>query len=275
MKINGKTVIHGIMGDPVAHSLSPAMHNAAFAELGLNCVYVAFPVKDVKSAMDGFRALGVKGVSVTIPHKQAVIFWLDEIDPVAVKIGAVNTLLVRNDRTIKGFNTDWLGANRALEEHLDLSGKTILLLGAGGSARAIGFGLIEAGARVMIASRTQKSGEQLAQSLDCDWHPLSAVATLSADGLVNATSVGMAPQDQDSLVPRPSLASYPVVMDIVYSPLKTRLLREAAEAGCITINGLAMLLYQGVAQFELWTGRKAPVGIMKGKLLAGLGLTSS
>ncbi|MCD6389278.1 MAG: shikimate dehydrogenase [Desulfobulbaceae bacterium] len=275
MKINGKTVIHGIMGDPVTHSLSPAMHNAAFAELGLNCVYVAFPVKDVRSAMDGFRVLGVKGVSVTIPHKQAVISWLDEIDPVAVKIGAVNTLLIRNDRTIKGFNTDWLGANRALEEHLDLAGKTILLLGAGGSARAIGFGLIEAGARVMIASRTQKSGEQLARSLECDWHPLSAVASLSADGLVNATSVGMAPQDQESLVPRPSLVNYPVVMDIVYSPLKTRLLREAEEAGCLTINGLAMLLYQGVAQFELWTGKKAPVAIMKEKLLAGLGLTFS
>lgn len=275
MKINGKTEIHGIMGDPVTHSLSPAMHNAAFAELGLNCVYVAFPVKDVEPAMAGFKALGVKGVSVTIPHKQTVISWLDEIDSVAAKIGAVNTLLIRDDHTIKGFNTDWLGANRALEEHLDLSGKTILLLGAGGSARAIGFGLIEAGARVMIASRTQKIGEQLARSLDCDWHPLSAVASLSADGLVNATSVGMVPQDQESLVPRSSLVNYPVVMDIVYSPLKTRLLREAEVAGCITINGLAMLLYQGVAQFELWTGRKAPVGIMKERLLAGLGLTSS
>ena len=273
--VNGRTSLYGIIGNPVAHSLSPIMHNAAFSALSLNGIYIPMPLQKVGDGVKGLAALGFTGVSVTVPHKEAVMEFLNEIDPVARRIGAVNTLLVRNDRTIKGFNTDWLGANRALEEHLDLSGKMILLLGAGGSARAIGFGLIEAGARVMIASRTQKSGEQLAQNLGCDWHSLSAVASLSADGLVNATSVGMAPQDQESLVPRSSLGNYPVVMDIVYSPFKTRLLREAEEAGCITINGLAMLLYQGVAQFELWTGRKAPVGIMKGKLLAGLGLTSS
>ena len=255
------------MGDPVGHSLSPAMHNAAFVELGLNSVYVPFPVQDVAAALNGFKALHVRGVSVTIPHKQAVIPLLDEIDPMAARIGAVNTLLIDDKSGIKGFNTDWLGANRALGDCLELRSKKIMLLGAGGAARAIGFGLLEAGAEVVLASRTKKSGEKLAGELNCDWHPLADLADLAADGLVNATSVGMAPNINDSPVPRKALINFPVVMDIVYAPLETRLLREAGAAGCQTINGLAMLLYQGVAQFELWTGRDAPLTIMKEQLV--------
>ncbi len=270
MEINGKTILHGIMGDPVGHSLSPTMHNAAFAELGLNSVYVPFPVQDVAGALIGFKALHVRGVSVTIPHKQAVIPLLDEIDPLALKIGAVNTLLIDDKSRIKGFNTDWLGANRALGEYLDLTGKEILLLGAGGAARAIGFGLLEAGAKVILSSRTKKPGEKLAAGLNCDWHPLADIGALTADGLVNATSVGMAPDTDFSLVAEKKLADFPVVMDIVYSPLETRLLRQAKDAGCQTINGLAMLLYQGVAQFELWTERGAPLPVMKQKLMAEL-----
>jgi len=269
MQVDGQTEIYGIMGDPVAHSLSPAMHNGAFAHLGMNRVYVPFPVKDVAAAMNGFRALNVKGVSVTIPHKQAVIDNLDEIDPVAEKIGAVNTLVINNGK-IKGFNTDWLGANRALEQELSLSGKKVLLLGAGGSARAIGFGLLEAGAEVIIASRTQSSGEALAANLNCPWQPLAEAGGIAADALVNATSVGMGAQVENSLIAAQALGNFQVVMDIVYAPLETRLLREARAAGCKTVDGLAMLLLQGVAQFELWTGAKAPVELMREKLLAGL-----
>ncbi len=269
MRIDGKTTLYGIMGRPVSHSLSPAMHNGAFQDLGLNKVYLPFEVDDVAAALAGFKALGVRGVSVTIPHKQAVIPLLDSIDPVAHKIGAVNTLVIEQGR-IHGFNTDWLGANRALGEAMDLTGSTVLLLGAGGSARAIGFGLLEAGARLMLASRTPERGKALAAQLDCPWYPLADTVVLRADALVNATSVGMAPFHEQSPLPQAALANFPVVMDIVYAPLETRLLQAAQAAGCRVVNGLAMLLYQGVAQFEKWTGCEAPVEVMRQSLLAGL-----
>ena len=269
--INGATELYGIMGNPVTHSLSPAMHNAAFAALGEDGIYVPFPVEDVERALAGFKALGVRGVSVTIPHKQGVMAHLDEIDPVADKIGAVNTMLLSEGK-LKGYNTDWLGANRALEDEMELGGASVLLLGAGGSARAIGFGLLEAGAKVAIASRTPEPGQALAEILGCDWHPLSDIPQLAADAVVNATSVGMGKLADMSLVPQDKIGEFPVVMDIVYAPLETRLLKEAKAAGCRTIDGLKMLLYQGVAQFELWTGRSAPLAIMDKELKAGLGL---
>lgn len=270
MKISGTTTVHGIMGNPVSHSLSPAMHNAAFAALELDSVYVPFPVQDVAPALRGFKALGVRGVSVTIPHKQAVLEHVDEIDPVAAKIGAVNTLFL-DDGRLKGYNTDWLGANRALADEVELAGATVLLLGAGGSARAIGFGLLEAGASVLIASRTPEPGQALAENLGCPWHPLADIVNLGADAVVNATSVGMGKMADMSLVPTAKIADFPVVMDIVYAPLETRLLREAKEAGCRTIDGLKMLLYQGAAQFELWTGEEAPLSVMGQELITALG----
>jgi shikimate dehydrogenase len=262
MQLDGETIIYGIMGKPVSHSLSPAMHNAAFQALGLNKVYVPFEVADVPRALDGFRAIGVGGVSVTIPHKKAVLNYLDNIDPVAQKIGAVNTLLIE-DTHITGYNTDWIGANKALETIIDPSGSTILLLGAGGSARAIGFGLLEKGATVVIANRTLAKGRTLAEDLNCDCCPVEELNNLKVDALVNATSVGMTPDVDNTPVHRDILKNIPAVMDIVYSPSETRLLREAKEVGCKTIGGFYMLLFQGVAQFELWTGRKAPVEVMK------------
>ncbi|MDH5524571.1 MAG: shikimate dehydrogenase [Desulfobulbaceae bacterium] len=272
MQINGATELYGIMGNPVRHSLSPAMHNAAFGALDLNKVYVPFAVEDVAAAMTGFRAMGVKGVSVTIPHKQAVIEHLDSIDPVAKKIGAVNTLVI-NHAKIHGLNTDWLGANRALAEQIEIKGSSVLLLGAGGSARAIGFGLLEAGAAVTIASRTPATGRALADSLGVNWLPIAKAPGHQADILINATSVGMTPKEEQSPIAATALADYKVVMDIVYAPLDTKLLQEAELAGCRTVNGLAMLLYQGVAQFETWTGRAAPVDLMQKSLLTSLGYT--
>lgn len=270
MQINGATELYGIMGNPVAHSLSPAMHNAAFAALGLNKAYLPFAVQDVAQAMTGLRALGIKGVSVTIPHKQAVIEYLDTIDPVAEKIGAVNTLVIANG-AIHGANTDWLGANRALSEKISLKGASVLLLGAGGSARAIGFGLLEAGASLTIASRTPEKGQALAKLLGCPWLSLAEAANAKADILVNATSMGMGSQQDLLPIVSEALVNFQVVMDIVYAPLKTRLLQAAELAGCQTINGLAMLLYQGAAQFELWTGLQAPVEVMRQSLLTNLG----
>jgi len=269
MSVNGGTELYGIMGNPVSHSLSPAMHNAAFQHLGLNKVYVPFATQDAAAAINGFRALGVKGVSVTIPHKQAVIPQLDGIDPVAAKIGAVNTLII-NGTNVYGCNTDWLGANAALKELTPLKGKNVLLLGAGGSARAIGFGLLEEGASLTLASRTPTTGKDLAAALGCPWTPLHAISGVRADILINATSVGMGAGHEQTPIACQSLVHFGIVMDIVYAPLETKLLREAKAAGCRTINGLAMLLYQGVAQFELWTGLDAPVEIMRQQLLSGM-----
>lgn len=250
------------------------MHNAAFAELNINGVYVPFPVEDVASALTGLRALGISGVSVTIPHKQAVIPLLDEIDQVAEKIGAVNTIVVSGqggDRRLYGTNTDWLGANKALQQETSLEGCRAAVIGAGGSARAIGFGLIEAGAEPVLYNRTVSRGEALAEVLGCEFHPLSEVGTKGEEILINSTSVGMLPNDGESPAAKEVLPGFNVVMDIVYAPLETKLLRDAAAAGCACINGLEMLLYQGVAQFELWTGQEAPVATMRKALMNALG----
>jgi shikimate dehydrogenase len=269
MQVDGTTKLYGIMGKPVSHSLSPAMHNAAFQAQDLNKVYVAFEVTDVARALDGFRALGVGGVSVTIPHKQAVIPHLDAIDPVAQKIGAVNTLLIE-DSHIRGYNTDWIGANQALEMIVDLPASRVLILGAGGAARAIGFGLQEKGATVILANRTVARGQALARDLNCKFYPLEDIKDMKVDALVNATSVGMTPNADATPVAKAFLKNVPSIMDIVYSPRETRLLREAKQVGCKTVNGTHMLLFQGVAQFELWTGRKAPVDVMREKLFSQL-----
>ena len=274
MQLDGATQLYGIMGNPVSHSLSPAMHNAAFAACGLNKVYVPFAVVDVPGALDGFRALGVGGVSVTIPHKQAVIPHLDAIDPVADKIGAVNTLVI-DGRRIHGYNSDWIGANQALETIVDLPASTVLVLGAGGSARAIGFGLQAKGATVIIANRTLSRGRALARDLDCDCYPLAEIGGVAADALVNATAVGMTPMADATPVPRSVLENIPAVMDIVYAPARTRLLTEAEQAGCKTVSGMYMLLFQGVAQFEWWTGRDAPVDVMREVLFSRLQNTAA
>ena len=269
MQINAQTKLYGIMGKPVSHSLSPLMHNAAFQEVGLNNVYVAFEVEDAAEALDGFRALGVNGVSVTIPHKQAVIPHLDAIDPVARKIGAVNTLVI-NDQHVQGLNTDWVGAVKALEAVTELPGKRVLMIGAGGSARAIGFGLREKKANVVLANRTIAKGQALARDLGCECVPLDHMADVRPEILINTTSVGMTPDVEASPIPAAMLADIEAVMDIVYAPVETRLLREARQAGCRTVDGRYMLLYQGVAQFECWTGAAAPVDVMRSVLFSQL-----
>lgn len=266
--INAQTELYGVFGHPVAHSLSPVMHSAAFRELGINAVYLAFDVVDLKGAVDGVRALNLNGLSVTIPHKISIMVLLDEIDPLAEKIGAVNTIVVREGRLI-GCNTDGEGAITALREKTELGDKRIAVIGAGGAARAVGFTARRNGGNVTIVNRSVEKGEQLADDLDADFVPL-AEFNGECDILVNTTPLGMAPETDRAPVPEALLQPGMVVMDIVYNPLTTRLLRDAAARGCTTVDGVAMFVHQGAMQFERWTGRPAPVDLMRRTVLSEL-----
>jgi len=275
MVIDAQTRLYGIIGNPVRHSLSPVMHNAALAAMGVNGVYVAMEPADGQSAVEAVRCLGFSGLSVTVPFKEAVMEGLDEIDPVARRIGAVNTLLLyqrpgEEKTVVRGFNTDWLGSNLALAEHLRLQGSRILVLGAGGAARGVCFGLVEAGAEVLLWNRTRDRALELADWLGCTVVGSEDLAEIRADALVNTTSVGMAPASDVVPIDPEVLGHFSVVMDIVYAPLATRLLTEAEKRGCRTIDGLAMLLGQAAVQLKIWTGRRPPLDIMRQALLEAL-----
>ncbi|AEH45776.1 shikimate 5-dehydrogenase [Thermodesulfatator indicus DSM 15286] len=253
---------YGIIGWPVAHSLSPAMHNAAFKSLGIRAVYGLLPLapENLAEGIKGIRALNIKGVSVTVPHKETVMPLLDEIDPVASEIGAVNTI-VNKDGRLLGFNTDWIGVKKALEEKIAISGQKAVVVGAGGAAKAVVYALIKEGASVAIYNRTFEKAKRLAQTLGGVALPWEELASASGDILIQTTSVGL--KEDKSPVPKEVLSRFKLVMDIVYQPLKTRLLREAEEAGCETIDGLSMLVYQGIEQFYLWFGARPQASLMR------------
>ncbi len=276
MEITTDTQLCGVLGHPVKHSLSPAIHNAAFQHLGLNYVYLAFPVEDVRHALQGIRALGnLRGFSVTIPHKVSVMAHLDTIEPTARHIGAVNTI-VKSDRTLAGYNTDAAGALLAFQHAgVDLAGKQAVIIGSGGAARAIAFGLaletpvsgltilgIEEEERQTLAGNLRASTTLPIEDRPLDAHTLEP-ALAQAQVMIHCTPVGMDPHVDQTCVPPRFLHPKLTVMDIVYNPLDTRLLKEAREAGCATIRGLEMFLHQAVAQFELWTGQPAPVPVMR------------
>ena len=272
--MDSQTELYGVIGNPVRHSLSPMIHNGAFRRLGWNAVYLAFEVKNIEEALRGMRGLGVRGVSVTIPFKTEVLPFLDKIEGLAKKVGAVNTIINRRGRLI-GYNTDCEGALEALEEKMDLRGKRVVLLGAGGAARAIGFGLKERGVSLIVVNRSKERGWALSKELRCNYLPISSLARmkegeLEADILINATSLGMYPRDGETPIPKKFLKKGMVVMDIVYEPLQTRLLREAKEKGCVTVDGLEMLIRQGMAQFEIWTGRRLKIGEIRKDLRRAL-----
>jgi shikimate dehydrogenase len=268
--INGHTKIFGILGRPVTHSLSPAMHNAAFRHLGVNGVYVAFPVTDLGQAVSGLRGLGIGGVSVTIPFKEEIIPRLDELDPRAARIGAVNTVVNRDGR-LTGYNTDWLGAVAALTAKISLKGRHVLILGAGGASRAIAFGIVHKGGKVTLTDLDAGRAAALARDLGAEAIAPEALETCPATILVNATPVGMTP-DIDGIPINPDLVGrFEVVMDIVYQPLQTRLLKEAQARGAATIDGLQMLIHQATAQFELFTGQEAPAEVMARAAYGALG----
>jgi len=267
--IDAQTQLYGVIGNPVRHSLSPIIHNGAFRRIGLNAAYLAFEVKNLAEALSGIRGLGIQGVSVTIPFKTQVIPFLDKIESVARKIKAVNTISNEGGKLI-GHNTDWCGALEALEEKVDLKDKRVFLLGAGGAARAIAFGLKEKGCQVFIGNRSLDKARNLARELGFIPLPLSSIDGLGAHVIVNATSVGMQPHDAQSPLRKEFLKAGMTVMDIVYMPLRTKLLREAEERGCQTIDGLEMLARQGAAQLQIWTGRKVEIEQIKEDLQRAL-----
>ena len=275
--ISGKTIICGIIGDPIEHSISPVMHNAAFQALGLDYAYIPFKVKslELRKAIEGIRGLNLRGVNVTIPHKVAVMPLLDRIDPLAEKIGAVNTI-VNDGGILTGYNTDAAGFLLALREKgIELAEKRVLLLGAGGAGRSISNILAAERANLVVLNRKQKLAavEGLARHLADSYGVEIKVGELTnenlkkaindVDILVNATSLGMSPDNDATPVPAELLHADLTVFDIIYNPLPTRLLREAKAAGARTIDGLEMLVQQGALSFEKWTGIKAPVDVMR------------
>ncbi len=275
--ISGKTQVCGVIGEPIEHTMSPVMHNAAFRELGLDYVYVAFRVKsdELAGAIEGMRALNIRGLNVTIPHKVNIIPLLDSLDPLAEKIGAVNTV-ANKDGILKGYNTDASGFLQALlNKGFTPEGKNVVILGAGGAARAISFILAEKRASLVILNRLEEMdwAEELARKISSVFRkeikalelkePNLRTALGKADLLVNATSVGMSPNINSTPVQARLLQPGLVIFDIVYNPIKTKLTTEASQAGCETVMGLDMLVWQGALAFEMWTGQKAPVGLMK------------
>jgi shikimate dehydrogenase len=275
--ISGKTRLCGVIGDPIEHTMSPAMQNAAFRATGADYVYAAFRVHPEKlgEAIEGMRALNIRGLNVTIPHKVAVIPFLDKLDDLAERIGAVNTIVNENGK-LKGYNTDATGFLRALlERGIEVEGNNVVILGAGGASRAISFILAEGDAHLVILNRqlemdwAEKLAGRISQIFNREVKALElnrenlARALDKADILVNATSVGMSPDINQTPVDADLLIPGLVVFDIVYNPVKTRLVREADAAGSRTIRGVEMLVWQGALAFELWTGVKAPVELMR------------
>lgn len=254
--------LFGVFGDPVFHSLSPVMHNSAFAATGYPGIYLPFRVTNISEAISALRTLGLKGVSVTLPHKIAVMEYLDKIDKESEKIGAVNTIHNING-VLTGYNSDIMGALAAIQERTPIKDQRVAILGAGGAARAIGFGITKNQGKLTIVNRGISTGEKLSTVLGSEFVPLSEIQSVECDILINTTPVGMYPNIEESPAPRSVFRPGMTVMDIIYTPRHTRFLQDARQAGCDTIDGLSMFVHQGVFQFEIWTGMEAPVDEMK------------
>jgi len=255
----------GVIGYPIKHSLSPVMHNAAFRHLRMNALYLALEVRpdNVEDAIKGAKALGFTGLNVTIPFKESVLEYI-EVKGIARKIGAVNTVDLRN---MEGYNTDAYGALRALKENgVDVEGKVVLIVGAGGAARAIAFALAEENATVVITNRTQERGLKLAEDVrkagECIFYPLDRVEEINVDMVINATPLGMEGFERKLPVPE-SIINEVVVFDTVYNPMNTPLISLAKRKGCKVIYGMDMLVYQGAESFRIWTDREPPVDVMR------------
>ncbi|GFN30288.1 shikimate dehydrogenase [Paenibacillus xylaniclasticus] len=278
--IDSHTVLFGVIGDPIRHSKSPIMMNRAFRETGVNGVYTAFHITTDKLGdfVAGVRAMGVRGVNVTIPHKLDIMKHLDVIDESASAIGAVNTI-VNDNGVLTGYNTDGIGYVRSLKEEAEpvLAGKRIVVLGAGGAARGIIYALTkEAPASITIANRTEQRAVELAASMSDRAHVVGVSnerlqqVCEDADIVINTTSTGMYPNVNESPVNAAWLQPGAVASDIIYNPMKTKFLIEAEQAGCRIHGGLGMFIYQGAYAFEYWTGKPAPAAAMREVVLEAL-----
>lgn len=267
MKIDATTILCATIARPNRATKTPIMHNAGFKELGLNYIYLAFEPEDLKGALTGMRALEIKGFSVSKPHKETILPLLDELDPIAERIGAVNTVL-NTDGHLKGFNSDWIGAAEAIKEKGNLRGANVALLGAGGAARAVAYGLKQEGASITIFNRTVERARVLADDLGVGYggslSELDAIASNSV--IINATSVGFHPDTMNSPLPKNALHSNHLVLDLVFNPKETIFLTNARDQGCQVVYGTRMLVLQGAFQFRLFTGVDAPLNVMQDAL---------
>ncbi len=279
--------IYAVLGDPIGHSMSPVMHNAAFEALGLGMSdrYHAFNVRlpDLRDAICGAKALGFGGLNLTIPHKEEALKYVDP-DPIASRIGAVNTIDFTDG--IRGYNTDGIGALRALKDAgVTVADQTIMIIGAGGAARAIAFQFACSGGSIIIANRTVDRAEKLARDVELGLSELKKTPSIKSIGpdqikseiagtdiLINATSVGMHPHIDAMPIPPDLLRPGLVVFDIVYNPRCTKLLSESRKRGAITIDGVQMLVHQGAEAFFIWTGREPPVDMMREAVIQALQL---
>jgi 3-dehydroquinate dehydratase/shikimate dehydrogenase len=263
-----RTRVYGVIGDPIAHSLSPLLHNTAFHARKFDAVFVPFLVRNLKEFVGTMEEFGVQGLSVTIPHKESILGYLDDCDPLAARIGAVNTVVVRGAGRLYGYNTDYVGVLRSLESRMRLAGSRVLLFGAGGAARAAAFALAQAGSIVCLCARRPERALALARAVGGQVVERGLLAKEFFDAIVNCTPIGMHPKGGTPL--RSAELNCRIVMDMVYRPLETELLRLARRKGIETISGLEMFLAQGFAQYEIWTGERAPETAMRRAVVAAL-----
>jgi 3-dehydroquinate dehydratase / shikimate dehydrogenase len=263
------TRVYGVIGNPVGHSLSPLLHNTGYIAAGKDAVYLPFLVESLKDFLQVLPDFGVQGFSVTLPHKEKIFAHLDAVEPLAEKIGAVNTVTVRKDGSLYGSNTDYVGVLRALEKKMKLRGSRVVIYGAGGSARAAAFALAQAGAHVFVCARRPEAARKLAKAAGGEPIHRSALRMLQFDALLNATPIGMFPQEKVSPLAAGEL-NCSLVMDLIYRPIQTKLLRLAASRKIACVSGVEMFLAQGFAQWEHWMGSKAPESIMRNAVLHAL-----
>lgn len=267
-KITRRTRVYGVIGDPIGHSLSPLLHNTAFHARKFDAVFVPFLVRNLREFLGAMKGFGVAGLSVTIPHKETILRFLDDCDPLAARIGAVNTVVVRGGGRLYGYNTDYVGVLRSLERRMRLAGSRVLLFGAGGAARAAAFALAQAGSNVYLCARRPERARALARAVGGQAVARAELKQDFFDAIVNCTPVGMHPRGGSPLVS--AELNCRMVMDMVYRPRETELLRLARRKGVEVISGVEMFLAQGFAQYEIWTGERAPESAMRRAVVSAL-----
>jgi 3-dehydroquinate dehydratase/shikimate dehydrogenase len=267
-RIMRNTRVYGVIGNPIGHSFSPLLHNTAFRARKFDAVFVPFLVRDLGDFLSAIKPFGISGFGVTIPHKENILRYLDDCDPLAARIGAVNTVLIRGGNRLYGYNTDYVGVLRSLERRLRLAGSRVLLFGAGGAARAAAFALAQAGSVVCLSARRPERARALARAVGAQVVPRSELQREFFDAIVNCTPVGMYPHGGSPL--RIEELNCRIVMDMVYRPRATELLERARRKGIEAISGVEMFLAQGFAQYEIWTGERAPEAAMRRAITTAL-----